>query len=54
MGSYGEVRVIQPSDIEVQKYTLQMLLINANILWFLTVQEGVVDLINKQVGFLTL
>ena len=54
MDSYVEVRAIQPSDIEVQKYNLQMLLINANILWFLTVQEGVVDLINKQVGFLTL
>jgi hypothetical protein len=31
-----------------------MLLLDANILWFLTVQEGVVDLINKQISFLML
>ena len=54
MNSNVEVRVIQPSNIEVQQYDLQMLLLNAGILLFLTVQEGVIDLINKQIGFLML
>ena len=54
MDSNVEVRVIQPSNIEVQQYDLQMLLLDSGILWFLTVQEGVVDLINKQISFLML
>jgi hypothetical protein len=31
-----------------------MLFLDASVLWFLTVKEGVVDLINKQIGFLML
>ena len=54
MDSYVKVRVIQPSNIEVQQYDLQMLLLDAGVLLSLTVQEGVVDLINKQFGFLML
>ena len=54
MDSYVEARVIQPSKIEVQYYDLQMLLIDANSLSFLSIQEGVVDFINKQIGFLML
>ena len=54
MNSNVEVRVIQPSNIEVQQYDLQMLLLDTGILLFLKVQEGVVDLINKQIGFLML
>ena len=54
MNSYIQVRVIQPSNIEVQQHDLQMLLLDAGILWFLTVQEGVVYLINKQIGFVML
>jgi hypothetical protein len=54
MNSYVEVRVIQPSNIEVQQHDLQMLLLDTGIHWFLTVQEGVVHFINKQIGFLML
>ena len=54
MDSNAKFGVIHPSDIEVQQYDLQMLLLDTGVLWFLTVQEGVVDLINKQIGFLML
>ena len=54
MNSNVEVRVIQPSNIEVQRYDLQMLLLDAGAIWLLTVQEAVVDIINKQIGFLML
>ena len=49
-----EFWAIQPCDIKVQQHDLQMLLFDINILRFLTVQEGVVDLINKQISFLML
>ena len=54
MDSNVEVWVIKQSNIEVQQYDLQMLLLYAGVLWFLTVQEGVVDFIDKQIGFLML
>ena len=54
MDSNVQVWVIQPSHIKVQQHDLQMLFLDASVLWFLTVQEDVVDLINKQIGFLML
>ena len=54
MNSNVEVRVIQPSNIEVQQYDLQVLLLDAGVLSSLMVKEGVVDFIYKQVGFLML
>ena len=51
MDSNVEVWVIQPSHVKGQQYDLQVLLLNAGILSSLTVQEGVVDFIYKQVGF---
>ena len=54
MDCYVEVWVIKPSNIEVQRYDLQMLLLDAGAIWLLTVQEAVVDIINKQNGFLML
>ena len=54
MDSYVEVWVIQPSNIDVQQYDLQMLLLDTSVLLFPLVQECVVHLINKQIGFLML
>ena len=52
MDSNVKVRVIQPSDIKVQQYDLQVLLLDASILLSLMAYEGVVDFVDKKIGFL--